>query len=365
MAKIKNPRKIIDRKHLMGALKGMADNGPPGTDEQELRQKFLGEFKGVLEKGRVEIKRRFEAGIDNGPQTYKNGSYLLDQLVLSLHEFALSHAAPSGKKNENQQIAIVATGGYGRAEIAPHSDIDLMFLFKRKPSRAEEKTVEWMLYMLWDLGLKVGHATRSVNEAIKTAKEDHTIRTSLLDARLVSGSKDLFNAFNERFAREMLSANQMDFVKAKLDERDNRHDRMGDSRYVLEPNIKEGKGGLRDLQTLYWIAKAIYRIKDVSELVPLGVFNSVDVKRFMKAQDFLWTVRCHLHFSADRAEEILSFDVQGDLAKRMGYRNRASSSGVERFMKHYFLVAKDVGDLTRVLCSMLEENHGKKTKRAF
>ncbi|MCK5546837.1 MAG: [protein-PII] uridylyltransferase, partial [Rhodospirillaceae bacterium] len=195
--------------------------------------------------------------------------------------------------------------------------------------------------------------------------EDHTIRTSLLDARLVVGSDELFDAFNERFAREMLSANQMDFVKAKLDERDNRHDRMGDSRYVLEPNIKEGKGGLRDLQTLYWIAKAIYRIKDVSELVPLGVFDTTDVKRFMKAQDFLWTVRCHLHFSANRAEEILSFNVQGDLAKRMGYRNRPGSSGVERFMKHYFLVAKDVGDLTRVLCAMLEENHGKKTKRTF
>ena len=365
MVKIINPRKIIDRKRLAGAIEKVIADAPAGEDEQETRLKVLAIFKGVLEKGRLEIRRRFEEGIDPGSATYKNGTHLLDQLVVSLHEFASAHAVKLGKKDANQQMSVVASGGYGRAEIAPHSDIDLMFLFKRKPAREEEKLVEWMLYMLWDLGLKVGHATRSVNEAIKTAKEDHTIRTSLLDARLVSGSKDLFNAFNERFAREMLSANQMDFVKAKLDERDSRHERMGDSRYVLEPNIKEGKGGLRDLQTLYWIAKAIYRIKDVSELVPLGVFNSVDVKRFMKAQDFLWTVRCHLHFSADRAEEILSFNVQGDLAKRMGYRNRASSSGVERFMKHYFLVAKDVGDLTRVLCSMLEENHGKKTKRAF
>ncbi len=365
MAKIINPRKIIDRKRLTGVLEKVIADAPAGEDEQETRLKVLAIFKTALEKGRLEIKRRFEDGIDTGNATYKNGTHLLDQLVVSLHEFASVHGVKLGKKDANQQMSVVASGGYGRAEIAPHSDIDLMFLFKRKPARPEEKLVEWMLYMLWDLGLKVGHSTRSVNEAIKTAKEDHTIRTSLLDARLVSGSKDLFKTFNERFAREMLSANQMDFVKAKLDERDNRHERMGDSRYVLEPNIKEGKGGLRDLQTLYWIAKAIYRIKDVSELVPLGVFNSVDVKRFMKAQDFLWTVRCHLHFSADRAEETLSFNVQGDLAKRMGYRNRASSSGVERFMKHYFLIAKDVGDLTRVLCSMLEENHGKKTKRTF
>ncbi|MCK5166488.1 MAG: bifunctional uridylyltransferase/uridylyl-removing protein, partial [Rhodospirillaceae bacterium] len=351
MAKIKNPRKIIDRKRLTGALESTITDAPAGEAEPDTRLKILAVFKGVLEKGRIEIRRRFEAGEDDGAQTYKNGAHLLDQLVVSLHEFAATNAlGVPGKKNENQQMSIVASGGYGRAEIAPHSDIDLMFLFKRKPTRFEEKLVEWMLYMLWDLGLKVGHSTRSLNEAIKTSKEDHTIRTSLLDARLVSGSEELFKVFNERFAREMLSANQMDFVKAKLDERDNRHDRMGDSRYVLEPNIKEGKGGLRDLQTLYWIAKAIYRIKDVSELVPLGVFDATDVRRFMKAQDFLWAVRCHLHFSANRAEEILSFNVQGDLAKRMGYRNRTGSSGVERFMKHYFLVAKDVGDLTRVLC---------------
>lgn len=365
MVKIKNPRSIIGRKALGAALNKIVAEEDNGVIDQQIRLEILAQFKTALEKGRVEIRRRFEAGEDDGVETYKNGSYLLDQLVVSLHEFAIIFLNLAAKKNENQQMAIVATGGYGRAEIAPHSDIDLMFLFKRKPGRVDEKLVEWMLYMLWDLGLKVGHATRSLNEAIKTSKEDHTIRTSLLDARLVSGSSELFKAFSERFAKEMLSANQMDFVKAKLDERDGRHDRMGDSRYVLEPNIKEGKGGLRDLQTLYWIAKAIYRIKEISELVPLGVFDEIDVKRFMKAQDFLWAVRCHLHFAADRAEEILSFNVQGDLAKRMGYRNRASGSGVERFMKHYFLVAKDVGDLTRVLCSILEENHGKKTKRTF
>ncbi|MDH5189524.1 MAG: bifunctional uridylyltransferase/uridylyl-removing protein, partial [Rhodospirillaceae bacterium] len=291
MVKIKKPRSIIDRKRLAGKLEEIFKSAPAGKIDQQTNQSILAEFKGVLEKGRDEIKTRFESGTDNGPETYKNGAYLLDQIVVSLHEFASINVVPPAKdtKKENpQQLAIVASGGYGRAEIAPFSDIDLMFLFKRKPVRTEEKLVEWMLYMLWDLGLKVGHATRSVNEAIKTAKEDHTIRTSLLDARLVSGSDELFQVFVERFTREMLSAKQMDFVKAKLDERDNRHDRMGDSRYVLEPNIKEGKGGLRDLQTLYWIAKAIYRIKDISELVPLGVFDTTDVKRFIKAQDFLW-----------------------------------------------------------------------------
>lgn len=369
MAKIKNPRSIIDRKRLIGKLDNIFKDTSAGKIDSQTQSNILAEFKGALEKGRDEIKTRFESGTDNGPETYKNGAYLLDQIVVSLYEFASAYVAPQPskgqKKDDAQQMAIVASGGYGRAEIAPFSDIDLMFLFKRKPARPEEKLVEWMLYMLWDLGLKVGHATRSVNEAIKTSKEDHTIRTSLLDARLVCGSDELFQVFSERFTREMLSSKQIDFVKAKLDERDNRHDRMGDSRYVLEPNIKEGKGGLRDLQTLYWIAKAIYRIKDVSELVPLGVFDATDVKRFIKAQDFLWELRCNLHYSAGRAEETLSFNVQSELAKRMGYRNRASGSGVERFMKHYFLVAKDVGDLTRVLCAMLEESHGKKTKRTF
>ena len=154
------------------------------------------------------------------------------------------------------------------------------------------------------------------------------------------------------------------FVEQKLAERDARHERMGDSRYVLEPHIKEGKGGLRDLQTLFWIAKYLYQVKDVGDLVERGVFTEADVRQFRRAENFLWTVRCHLHYVAGRPEERLTFNVQEVIASRLGYSDRSSGRGVERFMKHYFRVTKTVGDLTRVLCAVLEDQH-RKTRLRF
>src|SRR5205807_4270609 len=156
-----------------------------------------------------------------------------------------------------------------------------------------------------------------------------------------------------RFDTEIARGSAAQFVEAKLAERDARHQRVGDSRYQLEPNVKEGKGGLRDLHTLYWIAKYIYRIEDVAKLVDLGVLSAEESARFERAQTFLWTVRCHLHYLAGRAEERLTFDLQTEIGRRMGYTDHAGTRGVERFMKHYFLVAKDVGDLTRIFCAIL------------
>jgi [protein-PII] uridylyltransferase len=217
--------------------------------------------------------------------------------------------------------------------------------------------VEHMLYTLWDLGLKVGHATRSVDECLRQAKADMTIRTGLLEARFVWGEQSLFGELRRRFLKEFGASTGPDFVEAKLRERDERHRRMGDSRYVLEPNVKDGKGGLRDLHTLFWLGKYLYGVNNVARLIDEGLFTSAEVDRFAKAQDFLWTVRCHLHYVAERPEERLTFDLQPELARRMGYRDHAGTSGVERFMKHYFLVAKDVGDLTRIFCAALEARH--------
>jgi [protein-PII] uridylyltransferase len=238
-----------------------------------------------------------------------------------------------------------------------------MFLLPYKLMPRGEQVVEYMLYMLWDMGLKVGHATRSIDEAIRLAKADMTIRTSLLEARWIWGNQVLFEQFKARFAKDVIAGTGPAFVEAKLAERDARHQRMGDTRYVLEPNIKEGKGGLRDLQTLFWIAKYLYRVDGVDELVKRGVLTGEDARAFAKAENFLWTVRCHLHYLAGRAEERLTFNVQKEIGERMDYRDGAGSRGVERFMKHYFLIAKDVGDLTRILCAVLEEDHKKARAR--
>ena len=354
--KIKNPRGVICRKTFMAALCEIAH----GDDVQKpkARNQVLKLFKDALEAGRGEIQRRFEAGESDGAATLKAGAFLLDQLIRTLHEFTITHVFEMTEAD----MALIATGGYGRAEISPHSDLDLMFLLPLRAHRDANTAVEWMLYMLWDMSLKVGHATRTVEETVKMAKSDITISTSLLEARWISGAHALFEEFETRFARDVIQGAEAEFVKAKLDERDQRHDRMGDSRYVLEPNIKDGKGGLRDLQTLFWIAKFIYRVDSVSGLVDQGVFHKADARRFTKAQKFLWTVRCHLHYLTGRPDETISFNIQNDLAQRMGYTDREGVSAVERFMKHYFIVAKDVGDLTRVLCAVLENQHAKKSR---
>ena len=245
--------------------------------------------------------------------------------------------------------------------LAPGSDIDLLFLLPDKPTPAVEKIVEALLYVLWDLKQKVGHATRTVDECLKQARADMTIRTTLIEARLVTGDKSLFETLQTRFDREIVAKTASEFVAAKLAEREERVRKAGASRYLVEPNIKEGKGGLRDLNTLFWISKYVYRVRNAHDLVAAGVFSPREFALFRRCEEFLWSVRCRLHFLAGRAEERLSFDVQRPIARQLGYSTRAGQADVERFMKHYFLVAKDVGDLTAIVCAALEERQTKPT----
>jgi [protein-PII] uridylyltransferase len=360
MVRIRQQRGIIDRKALtteldeLVAWEGYADR---------TRSRVLALFKKALQEGEAEVRRRFEEGEASGLWTVQNRSFLVDQLVATAYDFAERHAYPVANPSKGEQMCICAIGGYGRGQLAPFSDIDLMFLLPYKQNPHVEQVVEFMLYLLWDLGLKVGHSTRSVDEALRLAERDMMIRTSLLDARWLWGDRTLFDTFKQRFNDELVAKTGPEFVDAKLAERDERHERMGDSRYVLEPNIKEGKGGLRDLQTLFWMATYLYRVDSIRALAKRKVLTATDVRRYTKAEKFLWTVRCHLHYLTGRPEERLTFDVQTALAERMGYTDRAGVLGVERFMKHYFLIAKDVGDLTRVLCAVLEEQHKKKRSR--
>jgi len=372
---IPKPREIFDRKALLArAGDALPAKAPAKADELAARAAVLAIAKDAYRKGWDEIRRRFEKERLSGIEAARQHAYLVDQLVRVLYDLAEGRVYPAPKK-PHELLAIVATGGYGRGRLAPFSDIDLMFLPAKKISARGQRIVEFMLYILWDLGLKVGHATRTADEAIKLAKGDLTIRTSLLEARWVWGERETFDDFRARFAREVVAGSGRDFVEAKLAERDQRLARMGDSRYVLEPNLKEGKGGLRDLQTLFWIAKYLYgsgaranpRARhmmrpyrgDMDALIAEGVLTAEDARVFARADEFLWTVRCHLHYLAGRAEERLSFDAQKEIARRMNYRDRAGGRGVERFMKHYFLVAKDVGDLTRIVCAVLEEEQKK------
>ena len=345
-----NPRQIINRRELVLELEALSAADSPA---EQRRGQAMALFKAARERGRAEVRRRFEASL-SGTEAVRSQSFLMDQLIRALHELVTGTIYPLANPTAGERMALVAVGGYGRGELAPFSDIDLLFLLPYKATPYTEQVVEWMLYLLWDLGLKVGHATRSVDESLRQAKADMTIRTALLESRFISGDEKLFLELKKRFADEVAATTGMAFVEAKLAERDQRHQRLGDSRYVLEPNIKEGKGGLRDLHTLFWIAKYLYRIDDLRELVGLGVLTEEEYAAFDKAQDFLWTLRCTLHYVTGRAEERLTFDVQPEIASRMGYTDHAGTQRVERLMKHYYLVAKDVGDLTRIFCAALE-----------
>ena len=193
-------------------------------------------------------------------------------------------------------MAVVATGGYGRGLMAPESDIDLLFILPYKQTAWGEQVAEAILYCLWDMGLKVGHATRSVDELIRQARGDMTIRTAILETRFLTGDQPLYDELVSRFDKEVVQGTAAEFVTAKLAEREERHRRAGQSRYLVEPNVKDGKGGLRDLHTLFWIAKYVYRVRETDELVERGVFDAQEYRTFRRCADFLWSVRCNIHF---------------------------------------------------------------------
>ena len=340
---------IIDR----GAFGAALAATPWRAGQAGTRAEVLAIGKEYLAAGRAELERRLENGARGGALV-AGYTLLIDEILGALHEHAAERLFAVPNPTSGDRLAFVAVGGYGRAELSPYSDIDLLFLHPWKLTARSEQIIEYVLYMLWDLGFKVGHATRSIADCLARSANDMTIRTSILESRFLWGDEALFHTLRQRFWDEIVPGSDSEFVAAKLRERDARHQRTGDSRYLLEPNIKDGKGGLRDLHTLFWIAKYLYRVERFAELVERGLITNKEQVRFARAEGFLWKVRAHLHLTVGRAEDRLTFDLQPEIARRMGYGDRDGNLAVERFMKHYFLVAKSVGELTRVICASLE-----------
>ncbi|HKH95969.1 MAG TPA: [protein-PII] uridylyltransferase, partial [Beijerinckiaceae bacterium] len=338
-------------------VEGLGDE--PLTDPGALRARLVPELRRMLDEGRAEAEKRLiEEG--DGLACARRLCAVMDGVVLAAHDAVVRRLYPADNPSTSERLAVAATGGYGRGTLAPGSDVDLLFLLPYKQTAWGESVVEAILYVLWDLKLKVGHATRSVDECVREAKADMTIRTSMLESRFLFGDESLFQSLVKRFDAEVVKGTAAEFVDAKLRERDARVAKAGASRYLVEPNVKDGKGGLRDLNTLFWIAKYVYRVRDVDELVKAGLFTPEEKALFARCEEFLWRVRCHLHFVTGRAEERLSFDVQRKVAERVGLSPRAGLSPVERFMKAYFLTAKDVGDLTAIVCAELEARQAKR-----
>lgn len=347
---------IFDTSGISAKIKSAVS--PVLEDKAILRGRIVEILGKEMRQGREAIEAEFARNPFNAHAATRSYSWLTDCAILTTLDCVIRYVHPNPSPSTAERIAVLAVGGYGRGEMAPYSDIDLLFLTPYKITPWAEAVIESMLYILWDLHLKVGHASRTIPDCLRLGAQDFTIRTALLEHRFLCGDVELAATLTHRLWRDLFRGTERAFAEAKLTERDARHERQGE-RYMVEPNVKEGKGGLRDLQSLFWIAKYLYRVTEVRELVALGLFTQDEFNRFSRAENFLWAVRCHLHILSGRANDHLSFDMQIPVAERMGYSDTGGRRGVEIFMQDYFRKATVVGDLTRIFLTKLEEKHAK------
>ncbi|KAB7613317.1 [protein-PII] uridylyltransferase [Amylibacter sp. SFDW26] len=350
------PDVLFDKKQVTADIRKVFDaNMKTGR-----RAEIAAVLRDTYTQGRAAIREAYEKAPFETHRVTTSYTYLTDQVVCEAFKVAATMLHPNPEDDKHSRVCMIAVGGYGRAEMAPHSDVDLLFLTPQRLTEWTETVVESILYMLWDVKLKVGHATRSIDECVKLGKTDLTIRTALLESRYLAGKKTLSNQLDRRLWKELFSKTGPEFVEQKLIEREDRHTKQGGQRFMLEPNVKEGKGGLRDLQTLFWITKYLSHAENPEEMIQQGYFTAEEHEQFFEAQEFLWTVRCHLHLITKRATEQLTFDTQIEVAEALGYEDQDGQRGVEKFMQDYFRHATKVGDLTRIFLTALEAQHVKK-----
>ncbi len=303
---------------------------PSATERLTALKKFL-----KIETQRLQMRHRF--GL-SGTQIVAARSLIVDLLI---QRMARAAADELGLPADEHRFAVVALGGYGRAELAPHSDIDVMFLHhgKRDAARATALS-EKILYLLWDAGFNVGHSNRSLSECLAQAKEDAITRNSLIDARLLWGSAELFENLIERLDEELFSRQQRALLDELMAERAARYDKFGNVACLQEPNVKETAGGLRDLHTLLWAARAAHGKANLSELVSAEVITERDARAVTAAYDFLLRVRNEMHFATTRRTDLLSLDLQQQVARSFGYTDNSELQASESFMRDYYLHAR-------------------------
>ena len=317
-------------------------------DDKLFQQGLLALCKQAHSEGKAQLRNLLTENHDGAEYVGKH-AVMMDLLISGIADVARRHLFA-----DCPPVSIMATGGYGRGELSPSSDIDLLFILSQKETAKQTKFIEFILYILWDMSLAIGHATRTVDENIKAASEDITIRTALLEIRYIAGDEALTSKMQSSWSKWLSQQSVSTFIEAKLDERERRVNRTGGTRYAVEPNVKDGKGGLRDLHTLFWVAKHAYRFTHVLDVMDTGILRVSEVRSFASAQRFLWTVRCFLHLYHEREDDRLTFDAQREIAPLMGFAGRSGMKGVERFMKRYYLAARHVGNLTRIFCAALE-----------
>lgn len=327
------------------------------ASEAEQSGKSFGAVGIALKKALADAKRSLLEQYSRGDVIVAKLAQVADEALITIAAPALAALPPKAR------IAIAATGGYGRAQLAPLSDIDLLVLHSGVSEDQLKTFVNAILYPLWDAGLQVGQGVHTPASAEAFASKDMTAMTAYLDARLVAGDAKLFKEFQSKF--DLLRwRTKSKFVKAKRNEQEARHDNSNQSRYLSEPDLKEAKGGLRDIHVIGWIYHALYG-RSLNEAPKRGaIFRSDDAQSLKKAERFLLSLRVHLHDLRGRADERLTFDIQPALAERLGYADRADMTAAERMMKHYFVTAVEIGRLTRIFWARLEEENAKLLDRA-
>ncbi|TYB82267.1 [protein-PII] uridylyltransferase [Maritimibacter fusiformis] len=348
------PEAIFDRNAVRAEIEARTGDD---SDAAALRAATVAVLRDALDRGRDAIAAALAEAPLRAHPAIRSYAFLTDCVVQSVFEVATTRLHRAGNPTASERLALLAVGGYGRFEMAPHSDVDLLFLVPYKVPAWAESVIESMLYMLWDLRLKVGHSARSTEDCLRLGRDDITIRTALLEQRFICGDEGLADELNARLWTELFRGTGGEFLEAKLAERAARHERQGGQRYVVEPNVKEGKGGLRDLQTLFWVGKYLHRVERAADLARLRMFRPEEYETFRTADEFLWAVRCQLHLITGRAMDQLTFDLQVEVADRLGYADKGGRRGVEHFMQDYFREATAVGELTRIFLSQLEAAH--------
>ena len=311
----------------------------------EVDLKALG--RSYVQRGRRTLFERHRQGA-GGMEVAAAYSTVMDHLIRYLFSSLGAELLPRFR-GQGAGLALIAQGGYGRGELNPYSDIDLLFLHEGKAGSFFQALNERLLHTLWDIGLDVGHATRRIADCVRLGESDMKIRTALLDARFLCGDFSLYGEFTKSLDNKLLKKAVDRFVQAKVDESQARHKNFGGSVYLLEPEVKEGLGGLRDIQTARWIARGKLKAKDLDALVNQGVIGAADAAGLKESQDFLMRVRNEMHFASAKHQDQLTFEQQEKVSDALGFQSEGTLRGVEVFMRAYYLHAMQISRLAELI----------------
>src|SRR5262247_193084 len=318
-------------------------------DRRRLRLEFL---RQELAQGFDSLKVRHAEGA-SGQESVRTHARLMDEVIFSLTRLIAADAEAAGL--QATPLVVTALGGYGRGELHPLSDIDLMVVYDGELSPYVQRMMQELLYSLWDLGLQIGHSLRSLDDCVAMARTDFPSRTSMQEARFLAGDRRLFARFSRVLRENVYRRDFGQFLETTLSERDQRYRRFGASPYIGEPNVKESAGGLRDVHTAMWLGEAKFGARTLRELADKGLITPREQAGTDAALTFLWRVRNELHFFSGHKNDVLGRDVQPRIAKNLGYENDETSLGVERFMRDYYLHARVIHRISRRLIARCEE----------